>query len=315
MARYVAAAGCRPAHLARAAREVRRGLRSVFRPWRQDSGRGPERAEAQVRGAGASDLEGRSDGGVLLQLPPGALRPHLRHPHPGRQHRQYGLPGIRPGAHRHGALQDPRLQAGELAERGRPEALALSTAAGAIDGLAAIKGLDASTYTRDVLHAESCAWVEKNCYVDIWIEVVHALGLETRAMLPFVAAIDFEGDQWTFFKPPHGELRELYGIDVQELNVWRPLLEHAQEYLCAGKLISTEADAFWLPDTSGTDYRRQHTKSTIVLNDLDLPNRRLGYFHNAGYYQLEGEDFARTFRLDLPPDPTFMPLFAEVVRV
>jgi len=191
----------------------------------------------------------------------------------------------------------------------------LSTAAGAIDGLAAIKGLDASTYTRDVLHAESCAWVEKNCYVDIWIEVVHALGLETRAMLPFVAAIDFEGDQWTFFKPPHGELRELYGIDVQELNVWRPLLEHAQEYLCAGKLISTEADAFWLPDTSGTDYRRQHTKSTIVLNDLDLPNRRLGYFHNAGYYQLEGEDFARTFRLDLPPDPTFMPLFAEVVRV
>ena len=181
--------------------------------------------------------------------------------------------------------------------------------------ITAIKGLNATTYARDVLHAESCAWVEKNCYVDIWIEVVHALGLETRAMLPFVAAIDFEGDQWTFFKPPHGELRELYGIDVQELNVWRPLLEHAQEHLAAGKLISTEADAFWLPDTSGTDYRRQHTKSTIVLNDLDLPNRRLGYFHNAGYYQLEGEDFARTFRLDMPPDPTFMPLFAELVRV
>lgn len=181
--------------------------------------------------------------------------------------------------------------------------------------ITAIKGLDAATYTRDVLHAESCAWVEKNCYVDIWIEVVHALGLETRAMPPFVAALDFEGDQWTFFKPPHGELRDLYGIDVQELNVWRTLLEHAQEHLAAGKLISTEADAFWLPDTSGTDYRRQHTKSTIVLNDLDLPNRRLGYFHNAGYYQLEGEDFARTFRLDMAPDPTFMPLFAELVRV
>jgi hypothetical protein len=179
----------------------------------------------------------------------------------------------------------------------------------------AIKGLNASTYRRDILHAESCAWVEKNCYVDIWIEVVHALGLETRAMLPFVAAIDFEGDQWTFFKPPHGELRELYGIDVQELNVWRPLIEHATEHLAAGKLISTEADAFWLPDTSGTDYQRQHTKSTIVLNDLDLDNRRLGYFHNASYYQLEGEDFARTFRLDIEPDPTFMPLFAEVVRV
>jgi hypothetical protein len=157
--------------------------------------------------------------------------------------------------------------------------------------------------------------VEKNCYVDIWIDVIHALGLAPRAILPFVAAIDFEGDQWTFFKPPHGELTDLYGIDVQELNVWRPLLEHALEHLAAGKLISTEADAFWLPDTSGTDYRRQHTKSTIVLNDLDLENRTLGYFHNAGYYRLEGEDFARTFRLDVPPDPTFMPLFAEVVRV
>jgi hypothetical protein len=52
-----------------------------------------------------------------------------------------------------------------------------------------------------------------------------------------------------------------------------------------------------------------------VLNDLDLEKRSLGYFHNAGYYRLEGEDFARTFRLDAEPDPTFMPLFAELVRV
>jgi len=180
---------------------------------------------------------------------------------------------------------------------------------------ATVLRLDAANYQRSVLHAESCVWVEKNCYVDIWIEVIHALGLEPRAILPFAAAVDFEGDQWTFFKPPHGELRDLYGIDVQELNVWRTLLEHAQEHLAAGKLISTEADAWWLPDTSGTDYRRQHTKSTIVLNDLDLDRRTLGYFHNAGYFRLEGEDFARTFRLDQPPDPAFMPLFAELVRV
>jgi hypothetical protein len=179
----------------------------------------------------------------------------------------------------------------------------------------AIERLEPSSYPRSVLHAESCVWVEKNCYIDIWIELIHALGLEPRAILPFVVALDYEGDQWTFFKPPHGELWDLYGIDVQELNVWRPLLEHALEHLAAGKLISTEADAFWLPDTSGTDYRRQHTKSTIVLNDLDLHGRTLGYFHNAGYYRLEGEDFARTFRLDQPHDPTFMPLFAELVRV
>ena len=175
--------------------------------------------------------------------------------------------------------------------------------------------LDPATYERHALHAEGCAWVEKNCYVDIWVEALHALGCEPLAVLPFAAAIDFEGDQWTFFKPPPEELRELYGIEVYELNVWRPLIEHAAEHLAAGRFICTEADAFWLPDTAGTDYRRQHTKSSIILNELDVARRRLGSFHKAGYYALEGEDFARTFRLDLAPDPTFMPLFAELVRI
>lgn len=177
----------------------------------------------------------------------------------------------------------------------------------------ALPGLSATGYPRSSLHAESCLWVEKNCYIDIWIEVLHALRLEPRAILPFAAAIDFVGDQWTFFKPPHGELYELYGLDVQELNVWRPLIEHAVEHLRAGRFISTEADAFWLPDTSGTDYRRQHTKSTIVLAELDVEQQRLGYFHNAGYFTLEGEDFVRTFRVGMPYDPEFMPLFAETI--
>lgn len=175
--------------------------------------------------------------------------------------------------------------------------------------------LDPQHYSRSDLHAENRVWVEKNCYVDIWIEVIHALRLNPIAIMPFTLAVDFEGDQWTFFKPPHDELRELYGIDVQELTVWRTLLEHAREHLSAGKLISSEADAFWLPDTSGTDYRSQHTKSTIVINDIDIAAQRMGYFHNAGYFALEGEDFVKTFRLDSAPDPTFMPFFAELIRV
>lgn len=178
-----------------------------------------------------------------------------------------------------------------------------------------LRDIDAAAYQRHPLHDEGNIWVEKNCYIDLWIETLHACGLEPLAALGFTVAVDFEGDQWTFFKPPHSELRDLFGIDVQELNVWRPLIEHAQEHLAGGKLISTEADAFWLPDTVGTDYRRQHTKTTIVLNEIDVDRRRLGYFHNAGYYVLEGEDFARTFRLDAAPDPAFMPLFAELVRL
>jgi hypothetical protein len=174
--------------------------------------------------------------------------------------------------------------------------------------------LDAASYQRHSLHAEERLWVEKNCYFDVWIELVHALGCDPHAMLPVTVALDFEGDQWTFYKPPLDELRDLYGIDVNEMNAWRPMLEHALEHLAAGKFISVEADAWWLPDVSGTDYRSQHVKSTIILADVDTDARRLGYFHNASYYQLEGEDFDRSFQLT-ERDPTFLPFFAELVRV
>jgi hypothetical protein len=179
----------------------------------------------------------------------------------------------------------------------------------------AVFPLDPASYQRHALHAEDRAWVEKNCYIDIWIEVLHAQGLDPMAMLPFTVAVDFEDDQWTFFKPPHTELWDLYGVDVQELTVWQPLIDHAVRHVAAGKLISTEADAFFLPDTKGTDYRTQHTKTTIVIQDIDADARRLGYFHNASYYALEGDDFAGLFRLGLPADPTYMPLFAELIRV
>ena len=182
--------------------------------------------------------------------------------------------------------------------------------------VAVLPGLSPAAHVRHPLHAEERIWVEKNCYIDLWIELLHVLKLDPMACLPFTLGLDFEGDQWTFFKPPHDELRELYGIDVQELTVWRPLIEHALEHLGAGKWISTEADAFWLPDTAGTDYRQQHTKTTIVLNDVDVEAKRLGYFHNAGYFTLEGEDFAKTFRLDVKEeDPGFLPLFAELARI
>ena len=150
--------------------------------------------------------------------------------------------------------------------------------------------IDPTQYERHPLHRDTVQWMEKNCYFDVWIELIHALGGEPLAIVPVVAALDFEGDQWTFFKPPHAELRALYGIDVQELTVWRPLAEHAIEHLAAGRLLSVEVDAFWLPDTAGTDYHRQHAKTTIVLNEVDLAARRLRYFHNAGYFEASGDD-------------------------
>ncbi|MEP6883766.1 MAG: DUF1839 family protein [Gammaproteobacteria bacterium] len=175
-------------------------------------------------------------------------------------------------------------------------------------------GLDSADYRRHWLHGPERLWAEKNCYIDIWIELLHALELEPLAMLAFTVGIDFEGDQWTFFKPPHADLKRLYGIDVQELYVWRPLLDHALEHLAGGKFISTEADAFWLPDTAGTDYRRQHVKTTIVIGAIDLEAQRLSYFHNGGYFRLDGEDFVNTFGLGAVRDAADLPLFAELVR-
>ena len=177
----------------------------------------------------------------------------------------------------------------------------------------ALPGLSAAAHRPHPLHAADRIWPEKNCYADLWIELLHAQGMDPHAMLPFVFALDFEGDQWTFFKPPLSDLRTLYGIDVQELTLWRPLLDHAIEHVAAGKLLSVEVDSWWLPDTAGTDYRTAHGKTTIVINDVDAGAQRLGYFHNAGYFELDGEDFVRTFWLD--GRTPVLPPYAELIRV
>ncbi len=177
-----------------------------------------------------------------------------------------------------------------------------------------LPGLDAAHYRPHALHGEAATWQEKNCYVDLWIELVHALGNDPLALMLPALTVDFEGDQWTFFKPSHDEMRRFYGIDVQEMILWRPLLDHAVEHLSAGKLICIETDAIWLPDTAGTDYRRNHVKTSVVLADVDVAAQRLGYFHGPGYFQLEGDDFAQLFQLANPVDAKRLPLFAELVR-
>ncbi len=173
----------------------------------------------------------------------------------------------------------------------------------------ALPGPDATSWVPHALHGEDALWPEKNCYFDVWIELLHALDLDPHAVWPCTVALDFEDDQWTFFKPPHDELRALYGVDVQELTVWRPLAEHAIEHLSAGRVLSLEVDAFWLPDTAGTDYRRNHAKTTIILNAVDLDARTLGYWHNTGYHEARGDDCMHL--LDLPDDASDLEAIAD----
>jgi hypothetical protein len=170
--------------------------------------------------------------------------------------------------------------------------------------------LDPKTYQRHPIHGENRIWAETNCYVDLWVELAHAMGHEPAAALPFTFAIDFEGDQWTFFKFPLTELYELFGLDVQELAIWRPVVAHVEEQVGHGRPVLVEVDSYYLPDTAGTAYRTAHVKTTIAVVEIDVEQRTLGYFHNAGYYQLSGEDFEG---LLLTPWP--LPPYTEFVKV
>ena len=142
-------------------------------------------------------------------------------------------------------------------------------------------------------------WVETNCYTDLWLGLLHALGFEPSAMLAFTVAQDFEGDQFTFFKPPPEDLRTLYGLEVQELALYDRVEAHAAVQLRRGRLVLVEVDGFHLPDTRGTSYRSQHVKTTIAILGLDEGAKRLDYIHNAGRFTLEGEDYEGLFA---PPD-------------
>lgn len=180
-----------------------------------------------------------------------------------------------------------------------------------------IWSLDAGSYKPHALHGEDRAWRETNCYVDLWIELLHALDLDPLAALSFTLASDFEGDQWTFFKFPLEDLRVLWGLEVHELNLWRPdgLAAHLEEQVAQGRPVIVEVDSFYLPDTRGLSYQLEHGKTSIAVQEIDPAERRLGYFHGAGYFQLEGRDYAGLFRLDREPDPTALPPYAEMVKL
>ncbi len=171
----------------------------------------------------------------------------------------------------------------------------------------AVRPITASGYAPHLLHAHDRAWPETNCYVDLWIELLNGLGLEPRASLPFVFNTDFEGDHFTFFKQSHEDLWRLHGLTVQEQPIWRHLTEHIEEQLALQRPILVELDSYYLPDTRGLAYRAEHVKTTVGAFTFDRATRRLGYFHNRGYYELDGEDFEGVFR--------YAPAFAKNVDV
>jgi hypothetical protein len=150
--------------------------------------------------------------------------------------------------------------------------------------------------------------------VDLWIELLNALGYQPEAALGFTVTQDFEGDQFTFFKFPPEDLAKLYGLRVQELAIFDRVETHSLEQLQRGRLVLVEVDSFYLPDTRGTSYQNTHGKTTIAINHLDTEQRHLHYFHNAGYFKLEGADYDGIFRAEVSDAAAALFPYVEFVK-
>jgi len=181
----------------------------------------------------------------------------------------------------------------------------------------AARGMNDAVDLRDAIApAIEYDWPATNCYIDAWMQILHAWDLDPWAGLGVTVALDYEGDQFTFFKYLHEDLEALYGVVVGELNVWHALDVQLAVQVQMGRLVLVEVDGFYLPDTRATSYRTQHTKTTIGIDRMDLAARRLSYFHNTGHYELSGEDYAGVFRRLPGQDQAedALPPYVEFVR-
>jgi hypothetical protein len=181
-------------------------------------------------------------------------------------------------------------------------------------GFVCLTGADPAVYVPHAVHGGDRVYRETNCYTDVVVELLHARGDEPLAVVGQNVRLDFEGDQWTFFKPALGDLERLFGIDVHEMQPYRPLPDQIAAQLRAGRTLIVELDSYWLPDTAATAYRRDHVKTSLAIEAIDRDGERLRYFHNAGLYELAGEDYRGIFRLDGPDDAARLPPYVELVR-
>ncbi|KIQ11809.1 DUF1839 family protein [Rhodococcus sp. MEB064] len=171
--------------------------------------------------------------------------------------------------------------------------------------MSASLGTDPVNHVPHAIHRGDRVWSQTNCYVDLWIEVVHALKADPVPAAAVVLSTDFDGRQWDFVKFQPEDMRALYGIRIDEMNVWKPFWEHIVENLGDEVLCTVEVDSYYLPDTDGINYHIGSSKTTIVPVVVDIDAERMEYFHNSGYHVVQGEDFRKVLSIDavvpLPP--------------
>lgn len=193
---------------------------------------------------------------------------------------------------------------------------AFPDAALAVPAAPRVLPVDPAGWVSHRMHSGDRHWPQTNCYADLWIEALSALGVEPAACFGFAISQDFEGDQFTFFKPPLEDLEALYGLKATELALYDDLVGHLERQTARGRLVLIELDSHYLPDTRGITYREAHGKTTVAINRIDRAAREVDYFHNEGFFRASGEDFDGLFRLapGLARDDRQYP-YAEMVRL
>lgn len=169
------------------------------------------------------------------------------------------------------------------------------------------------TYEPHFTHHADRLWIETNCYLDLWIEILNCLGLDPVPSFAALLSADHDGLSWTFGKQQPEDLRRLYGVEVAEENSWLPVLELVETGPHRGVLHTVEVDSWWLPDTAGTAYRSEHVKTTITPLSVDRHARHMRYLHNAGLFELNDDDFDGVFGLTAASAP-LLPPYIEVIR-
>ena len=178
--------------------------------------------------------------------------------------------------------------------------------------LAVFPSLSPGAHRPHALHDDGRDWPETNCYIDVWIEILAAIGEDPTSALGFTAAQDFEGDHFTFTKFPLEDLAAQFGLDVGELALYDALEAHVVEQTRRGRMVLIEVDGYFLPDTRGVSYRREHTKTTIAINRIDPGRGELDYFHNAGFHTLGTDDYAAVMMVDAGEAALFP--YAEFIK-
>ena len=176
-----------------------------------------------------------------------------------------------------------------------------------------LSGKDPATYRPHLLHGDGRTYQETNCYSDIIIELLHACGYEPLAAFGHLVRMNFEGDQWTFFKPPPEDLELLFGVDIHEMQPYRPIPVQIAEQIEQGRTLIVELDSWYLPDTATTSYRAEHVKTSVAADAIDIASETLRYFHSAGLFELHGEDYRGVFRIGEFSDDV-LPPYTELVR-